>query len=235
MFSVIIELSPLPLLKFALMLSLISELIVICLDGRMVNTRNVQNGAETSQGNGNPPPPPSLTQAIVSILESRDEQTELLRQLIANSTHGDNGARNAPALTTYNNFGATHPPLSTEAGEPLEADHWLRVMESKFGHLRCTEVQKTLFTAQQLWGNANTWWANYTATHPAEYQVSWVEFRDAFRAHYTHVGVMRKKRQEFMDLKQTGRSVITTPSNSTIWCSMRRTNWTPMRKRRIAS
>jgi hypothetical protein len=76
MFSVIIELSPLPLLKFALMLSLISELIVICLDGRMVNTRNVQNGAETSQGNGNPPPPPSLTQAIVSILESRDEQTD---------------------------------------------------------------------------------------------------------------------------------------------------------------
>jgi hypothetical protein len=173
----------------------------------MMNTRNVQNGAETSQGNENPPPPPSLTQAIASILESLDEQTELLRQLIANSTHGGNGARNAPALTTYNNFGATHPPLSTEAGEPLEADHWLRVMESKFGHLRCTEVQKTLFTAQQLWGDANTWWANYTATRPAEYQVSWVEFRDAFRAHYIHVGVMRKKRQEFMDLKQTGRSV----------------------------
>jgi hypothetical protein len=40
-FSVIIELSPLPLLKFALMLSLISKLMVTYLDGRMVNTRNV--------------------------------------------------------------------------------------------------------------------------------------------------------------------------------------------------
>jgi hypothetical protein len=120
---------------FALMLSLISKLMVIYLDDRMVNTRIVRNEAENSQGNGNQPPPPSLAQAIASILESRDEQTELLRQLVANSTHGGNGARNAPApaLTTYSDFTATHPPLFTEAGEPLGAEHWLRVMESKFG------------------------------------------------------------------------------------------------------
>jgi hypothetical protein len=126
-FSVIIELSPLPLLKFALVLSLFSKLMVTCLDDRMVNTRNVRNEAENSQRNGNLPPPPSLAQAIASILESRDEQIELLRQLVANSTHGGNGARNAPApaLTTYTDFTATHPPLFTEAGEPLEADHWL--------------------------------------------------------------------------------------------------------------
>jgi hypothetical protein len=70
---VVIELSPLPLLKFAFVLSLISKLMVTCLDDRMVNTRNVQNGAENSQGNGNPPPLPSLAQAIASILEFRDE------------------------------------------------------------------------------------------------------------------------------------------------------------------
>jgi hypothetical protein len=40
-FSVVIELSHLPLLKFALMLSLISKVMVTCLDGRMVNTRNM--------------------------------------------------------------------------------------------------------------------------------------------------------------------------------------------------
>jgi hypothetical protein len=124
-FSVIIELSPLPLLKCALMLSLISKLLITCLDDRMVNTHNVRNEAENSQGNRNPPPPPSLAQAIASILEFRDEQTELLWQLVANSTRGGNGARNAlaPALTTYSDFMATHPPLFTEAGEPLKADH----------------------------------------------------------------------------------------------------------------
>jgi hypothetical protein len=99
--------------------------MVICLDDRMVNTRNGRAGAESSQGNGNPPPPPSLTQAITSILESRDEKTELLHQLVANSARGGNGVRNAPAPapTTYGDFAATHPLLFTEAGEPLEADH----------------------------------------------------------------------------------------------------------------
>jgi hypothetical protein len=191
------------------MLSLIAKLMVTYLDDRMVNTHNVRNGAENSRGNGNPPPPPSLAQAIASILESRNEQTELLQQLVPNSTCGGNGARNAPAPapTTYSDFMATHLSLFTEVGETLEADHWLRVMESKFGLLRCTEVQKTLFAAQQLRDDTSAWWANYTATRPTDYQVSWAEFRVAFDAYYIPAGVMRKKRQEFMDLNQGGRSV----------------------------
>jgi hypothetical protein len=116
--------------------------MVTCLDDRIVNTHNRRTGAENAQGNGNPPPPSCLAQAIALILESRDEQTELLHQLVANFARGGNGARNAPALalTTYGDFASTHPPLFTEAGDLLEADHWLRVMESKFGLLRCTEV-----------------------------------------------------------------------------------------------
>jgi hypothetical protein len=158
--SVIAELSPLSLLKFAILLSLISELMVSCLDDRMVNTRNERARAEDDQGNRNPPPPPTLAQAIASILESRDEKTELLWQLVANSARGGHGARNAPtpALTTYNDFSTTHPPLFTEAGEPLEADHWLRAIESKFGLLHYTEVQKTLFAMQQLCDDASAWW-----------------------------------------------------------------------------
>jgi hypothetical protein len=83
----------------------------------------------------------------------------LLRQLIANSTRGSNGAKNAPAPapTTYNDFAVMHPLLFTEAGETLEADHWLWVMESKFGLLCCTEVLKTLFVAQQLRSDAIAW------------------------------------------------------------------------------
>jgi hypothetical protein len=128
---------------------------------------------------------------------------------MSNSTRGGNGARNAPAPapTTYGDFVTMHLPLFTEAGEPLEADHWLRVMESKFGLSRCTEVQKTLFTAQQLRGDASAWWANYTATCLTDYQVPWAEFCNAFRAYYIPAGMMRKKRQEFMNLKQGGRSV----------------------------
>jgi hypothetical protein len=125
------------MLKFVILLSLIAKLMVMCLDDRMVNTHNGRAGAENAQGNRNLPPPLSLTQAIASILGSRYERTELLCQLMANSARGGNGARNSatPAPTTYSNFVATHPPLFTVAGEPLEADHWLRVMESEFGLL----------------------------------------------------------------------------------------------------
>jgi hypothetical protein len=140
---------------------------------------------------------------IASILESREEQTELLRLLMNDSTHGGNGARNAngQAQTTFGEFLATHLPTFTEAGEPLEVDHWLRTAESKFWLLRCTEHQKTLFATRQLLGNAGTWWANYTGARPADYQVPWAEFRDAFRAHHIPAGIMRRKHQDFMDLK----------------------------------
>jgi hypothetical protein len=128
---------------------------------------------------------------------------------VSNSTRGGNGARNAPALasTTYNDFTVTHLPLFTEAGEPLDADHWLHAIESKFGLEHCMEVQKTLFIAHQLRGDASAWWANYAATHPTDYQVPWIEFCSAFRVHYIPVGMMRRKRQEFMNPKQDGRCV----------------------------
>jgi hypothetical protein len=114
---------------------------------------------------------PTLAQAIASILESHDEQTELLQQVVANSAHGGYRARNAPAPspTTYSDFVATHLLLFIEAGQPLEVNHWLRVIESKFRLLHCTELQKTLFAAQQLHGDASVWWANYTTTRSVDY------------------------------------------------------------------
>jgi hypothetical protein len=124
--------------------------------------------------------------------------------LVDNSAHGGHGARDAssPTLTTYGDFAATHPPLFTEVGEPLEVDYWLRVIESKFGLLHCMEVQKALFATQPLCGNTSAWWATYAATHPTDYQVLWTEFHSTFRAYHIPAGVMTKKCQEFMDVKR---------------------------------
>jgi hypothetical protein len=38
-----------------------------------------------------------------------------------------------------------------------------------------------------------------------DYQVSWTNFHSAFHAHYISADVMRRKHQEFIDLKQGGR------------------------------
>jgi hypothetical protein len=45
-------------------------------------------------------------------------------------------------------FFVTHPPVFIEAADMLEANNWLRMIESKFGLLCCSEIQKTLFAAQ---------------------------------------------------------------------------------------
>jgi hypothetical protein len=81
-------------------------------------------------------------------------------------------------------FLETRPPVFVKAEEPLEADEWIRVMEQKFGLIRCMETQKPLFAAQQLRGSASTWWANFVAIHPEGHLVTWAEFKQAFSEHY---------------------------------------------------
>jgi hypothetical protein len=81
-------------------------------------------------------------------------------------------------------------------------------MEQIFGLIRCTETQKSLFAAQQLRGPASTWWGNFVATQLAGNQVTWDEFRLAFREHYIPEEVLHMKQEEFMRLKQGGDTVM---------------------------
>jgi hypothetical protein len=109
--------------------------------------------------------------------------------------------------SSYFDFLATQHPEFAEAMDPLEATNWLQVTESKFGLLHCTELQKTLFAAQQLREFASAWWDSYTATLPKDQQVPWNEFCKAFRAHHLPAGLLRGKLKEFLDLKQGNHTV----------------------------
>jgi hypothetical protein len=70
--------------------------------------------------------------------------------------HGGRAPPQGPHETSYLDFSEMCPPLFIKAEDPLEADEWIRVMEQKFGLIRCTEIQKPLFAAQQLRGPAST-------------------------------------------------------------------------------
>jgi hypothetical protein len=131
-------------------------------------------------------------------------QNDLIRRLVENDEH--HGAehqqhRHQERDSSYSNFLATHPPVFTDATDPLEVDSWLRTIESKFGLLHCTEYQKTLYVAQQLRGAAGAWWASYIATLPEDHHVPWGEFRTAFRANHLSVGLLHSKLKEFLDLE----------------------------------
>jgi hypothetical protein len=99
-------------------------------------------------------------------------------------------------------------PVYVKTEEPPEADEWIRVMEQKFGLIRCTETQKPLFATQQLRGPASTWWANFVAIQPEGHPITWAEFKQAFREHYILDGILQMKLEEFVRLKQGGDSVM---------------------------
>jgi hypothetical protein len=114
------------------------------LDDSTVSTRDGSADAETAQSDGHMSPPPTLAQVIASIHESRDEQTELLCLLVTKSNHDGTVVGNArdQARSSYVEFLATQPPTFTEASEPLEADYWLRTIESKFASSTIQRIKR---------------------------------------------------------------------------------------------
>jgi len=79
-----------------------------------------------------PPNPLELAQAIAAMLTRCDEQTALLRELVAQGRAPQPEHHHQPSAPGYPEFLATQPPLFHKADEPLEADSWLRTIESKF-------------------------------------------------------------------------------------------------------
>ena len=66
-----------------------------------------------------------------------------------------------------------HPPTFTLMTEPLDAEHWLRILEQKFLLLVVTEEQKVRFAAQQLLGSTSAWWDTFNAMQPVDQCVTW--------------------------------------------------------------
>jgi hypothetical protein len=104
----------------------------------MVSTCDGRADANATQPEGHSSPPPTLAQVFACIHESRVEQTELLRYLVTNSNREGTTVSNAQdqARSSYVEFLATQPLTFAEVGEPLEADHWLCTIESKFELLK---------------------------------------------------------------------------------------------------
>jgi hypothetical protein len=163
---------------------------------QMPSQTRAHHGAGTSRGveeTPNPPlVPPTVAEAITALVNTTADNTCFLRELAGNQfqQHGGRGQPQGPRDTTYLESSETRPPLFVKVEEPLEADEWVRVMEQKFGLIRCTETQKPLFAAQLLRSPANTWWANFSAIQPAGHQVTWAKFKLAFREHYVSEGVL---------------------------------------------
>jgi hypothetical protein len=124
----------------------------------MPSRTRAQDGASTSCGREatpNPPPvPPTLAKAITALVNATADNTRFLREMAGQQLQqqGGRGYQQGPRETSYLDFSETRPPLFVKVEDPLEADEWIRIIEQKFGLLRCSETQKPLVR-----GSAITW------------------------------------------------------------------------------
>jgi hypothetical protein len=84
-------------------------------------------------------------------------------------------------------FLRTHPTTFSQAKDPMDAEDWLKGVEKKLVITQCTDHEKVLFAAHQLYGTAANWWDTYCNTHANVDTIT-----------------MKLKRKEFTDLKQGG-------------------------------
>ena len=111
----------------------------------MVNTRTTPSSSQSPP----PPPPPTLAE----IVAQQAQLINLLAQGQLNNQQG-HGPQVPKRESSYANFESTRPPIFTTATDPLEADNWIRTMESKFSLIRCSDQQKAQYPAQMLQGAA---------------------------------------------------------------------------------
>jgi hypothetical protein len=88
-----------------------------------------------------PVPPPSPPMPLVSLEQLLASHNAIMQRLAAIDKRqaGQTQQHQQPQESSYFNFLGTQPPLFTKTIDPLEANHWLRMTEAKFGLLHCYE------------------------------------------------------------------------------------------------
>jgi hypothetical protein len=98
-------------------------------------------------------------------------------------------------------FLRTRPTTFSQAKDHMDAEDWLKGVEKKLVIAQCTDREKVLFAAHQLYGTTANWWEMYCNTHVNLDTITWNEFKTRFCTHYVPRGTMKLKRKEFTDLK----------------------------------
>jgi hypothetical protein len=65
----------------------------------------------------------------------------------------------------------------------MEAEDSLKSIERKLEIAQCTDQEKVLFVAHQLFGTAAEWWETYRNSHQNVGAITWNEFKAQFRTY----------------------------------------------------
>ena len=146
-----------------------------------------------------PPENPMLGEALAAVAQG----TATIMQLLQNQG-GQRGDRQQH--TTLQQFLAISPPRFAEARDPLEADDWIAEIKKHFTANSVRPVDYVSFASFQLQGAAGSWYSTYKA-NKGDAEITWEDFVRDFRAAHIPSGLIERKREEFLALRQGDRSV----------------------------
>jgi hypothetical protein len=112
-------------------------------------------------------------------------QTQLMQRMVEAMELRGNGGNHA-ALPDEDltrkiaSFICLKAPTFSYSNDPLEADYWLRVIETKLDVTVRSDEECVAISAHQLEGPTKAWWDNYTATHPNPAFIIWLEFCEQY-------------------------------------------------------
>jgi hypothetical protein len=132
--------------------------------------------------NTDPPPPPDITESIVAQTQLLRRLTKATEQQINVDHHPDLQAESLPRK--IETFMRLKPPTFSYSQDPMDADDWLRVIESKLDLTDCTDEVCVALAVHQFKGTARSWWDSYYNSHANPASITWEEFARVFRDHH---------------------------------------------------
>nr|CAB3503161.1 unnamed protein product [Digitaria exilis] len=129
-------------------------------------------------------PPPALNLADVL-----DRQTRVMKRMtdVVVALQGNQGHRQPQGddvQKKIERFIRLRAPTFDYSPEPMEAEDWLRVMETKLDLTDCNDEECVAIAAHQMTGSAKAWWESYCNTHRNPVAITWDEFCKAFKEHH---------------------------------------------------
>src|SRR4051812_18997090 len=154
---------------------------------------------QDTRANMPPPENPILGEVVAAVAQGTTAIMQLLQD--------QNAQRNErPHHTTLQQFLAIKPSRLSKARDPLEAYDWLAEIKKHFNVNTVRPVDYVTFASFQLQGAAGSWYSTYK-DNKGDVVITWDEFVRDFRAAHIPSGLIERKRDEFLDLRQGDRSV----------------------------
>jgi hypothetical protein len=142
---------------------------------QMVNTRNSRCNGQPSNKNNNNTNNANLEQ----LLTTQNQLMQAMLQTLNNMQPNQQQAAPPPPphQSHLAEFLQTRPTTFSQAIDPMDVEDWLKGVEKKLVITQCTNREKVLFAAHQLYGTAANWWETYCNTHANINTITWNEFK----------------------------------------------------------